>query len=303
MPKSIVFLNQTAGTLKSLPDPQRTIGELLARSGIDPSLKYVPPAELRTECKRALDSDVRSIIVGGGDGTLSTAAGVLAGSETPLGILPLGTLNHFAKDLGIPTQLEEAIAVIARGQISSVDLGEVNGRTFINNSSLGIYPRLVIRRELHQRLHGMRKWTAMLLAAASVIRRFPTLSVTVTLDEQIRTAKTPLVFIGNNTYQLNGLTLGTRERVDAGELSLCLAHATSRWQILKLILSAILGTLDQARDFESFSVRECRIDSRRRHLSLALDGEVTPFQFPLEYKIRPAALRVFTPPPASSGQG
>ena len=112
-------------------------------------------------------------MVGGGDGSIRAVAGVLADSDVPLGVVPLGTLNHFAKDLGIPLKVEDAAATIAAGRTRLVDLAEVNGETFINNSSIGIYPYMVIDRERRRAQHKLTKWMAMVPAFFRMLRHFP----------------------------------------------------------------------------------------------------------------------------------
>ena len=90
------------------------------------------------------------VAAGGGDGTVNAVASVLVGTETTLGVLPLGTLNHFAKDIGIPLEMEEALAVLRDGKVQHVDVGTVSDRIFINNSGLGLYPDMVFNRERRQ---------------------------------------------------------------------------------------------------------------------------------------------------------
>ncbi len=122
--------------------------------------------ELRSITRSALREKPRIIVAGGGDGTLSAVASLLVGTDTALGVLPLGTLNHFARDLRIPTQLDQAVAVLAAGYQTRIDLGEVNGRTFLNNSSLGLYPGIVRDRERQQRSLGRGKRWALVLGRA-----------------------------------------------------------------------------------------------------------------------------------------
>ena len=110
------------------------------------------------------------VVAGGGDGTLSAVAAALVGTDTALGVLPMGTLNHFAKDLGIPLKLEKAVQTLFTGKIARVDVGEVNGRIFLNNSSIGFYPRIVQARKREQR-RGRSKWVAFAQAAATVFRK------------------------------------------------------------------------------------------------------------------------------------
>lgn len=295
--KAIVLLNGAAGTLaaKAGQTGAEAVAEALAQAGIDADIRTVAGTDLRTEAEAAVRAQCDVLIVGGGDGTLSTVAGVLIDTPLPLGVLPLGTLNHFAKDLGIPADLAGAVAVIAAGHVGSVDVGEVNGRIFINNSSLGLYPHMVRDREAQQSRHGSSKWVAMVFAMFKIFRRFPLLKVRLTTDTDSVVRQAPLVFVGNNCYQLDLFNIGSRACLNRGELSLYVANAQTRWGIMKLSIRAMFGLLKQSRDFEAFCLSSCLIETRRRQLHVAVDGEVIQLASPLQYQVRPAALRVCVP--------
>jgi diacylglycerol kinase family enzyme len=232
------------------------------------------------------------IVAGGGDGTVSTVAAALAGGTTPLGVLPLGTLNHFAKDLGLPLELAEAVAQIASGATRRVDVGEVNGRVFVNNSSLGLYPDIVHDRERQRKRLGRGKWPALVWASVAALRRFPFLSVRLAVDGSERRRRTPFVFIGNNAYRMEGFAIGEREALDSGRLSLYVAQRAGRLRLLLLALRALVGRLKQARDFDAMLASEIVVESRHRRLRVATDGEITVMTPPLRYRIRPATLLV-----------
>ena len=242
-----------------------------------------------------------AVAAGGGDGTVGTVASGLVGSETALGVLPLGTLNHFAKDLGVPLDPDEAARTIATGRIRTVDVGEVNGRIFVNNSSLGLYPSVVRGREREQRL-GRSKWVAFFWAALAVLKRHPSLTIRLECDDgQTVTRRTPLVFIGNNRYEMNGLKIGSRPRLDAGTLSVYLLHHERAVSLLRMGLEAVFGQLRRGVGFDFLSAHTVRIDVRRRKVHVATDGEVSTADPPLHYKIHPRALRVIVPAPEEPG--
>ncbi|MDT7688504.1 MAG: hypothetical protein QOE46_1263 [Acidobacteriota bacterium] len=250
-------------------------------------------AEMTELAQRALSEGVRAVVAGGGDGTVSTVAGALAGTELPLGVLPLGTLNHFAKDLRVPLALEEAARNICEGRVVSVDVGEVNGQVFINNSSLGLYPRIVRRREKLQEREGSGKWSAFVRASLAVLRRYPFLDVRLDADGRQIVRKTPFVFIGNNEYQMESLQIGARDCLDAGHLSLYVARRTGRLGLLRLAVSALFGRLRQAHDFDALCAQEIWVETHRpKRLPVATDGEVTVMTTPLHYRVRPGALKV-----------
>jgi diacylglycerol kinase family enzyme len=273
----------------------RDIAARLRAAGADAHVQVVPSGELLDRLKAAAAARPERLVVAGGDGTMNAAASVLAGSDTALGVLPLGTLNHFARDLGI-ADLDAAVKAALDGKVRRIDVGEVNGRVFVNNSSIGLYPAMVHRREKQQRRLGRSKWHAMLWAAAGVLRRHPFLDLELELGREARRRRTPFVFVGNNVYRMQGFDIGARERIDAGVLSLYLAHRTGRLGLVLLALRALVGRLYEGDDFEAATIARLRIDGRRhKRLLVARDGEVEAMDLPLEYRIRPSALRVLVP--------
>ena len=149
-------------------------------------------------------------------------------------MLPLGTFNHFAKDLGIPLDLEEAVGVVAAGHVRRVDVGEVNGRVFLNNSSIGVYPEVVAERDAVTRRFGWPKWAALVRAGVPAFARFPVLTLQLSGEGGTTVVRTPFALIGNNRYEVAPLTLGERTRLDGGELGVYTAHgATRRGMLLR----------------------------------------------------------------------
>jgi diacylglycerol kinase family enzyme len=291
----IVVLNRNAGgeTTEGL---EAKLGELFRENRVDPVILHAGEGvDLHGLLAGNHVGRDAIVVAGGGDGTVSAVAAELVGTDKTLGVLPLGTLNHFAKDLGIPLDLEDAVRIVAHGRVSVVDVGEVNGRVFVNNSGLGIYPQVVAQREAEQERHGTRKWPAFARAALSVFRRYPFLKLRVHLEGEERLLKTAFVFVGNNQYEVTGLKIGGRACLSAGKLGFYVANRTSRFGLLRLAFRAMVGRLNQARDFEAFCIDEARIESRKRALLVATDGEVTRMEPPLHYRIRPRALRVLVP--------
>jgi diacylglycerol kinase family enzyme len=274
------------------------IGEAFRARGVEAAITIGSAAELRAAAKRAVGQGARVIVAGGGDGTVSTVASVVAGTATALGVLPLGTLNHFAKDLGIPLALEAAVETIRAGHTATVDVGSVNDRTFINNSSLGLYPQLVWERERLRR-QGRHRWTAFAHAVAYVWAHYRRLHAIVRRDGERRIVRTPFVFVGNNEYHTQGLQMGGRRNLTSGDLHLCMAPGMTRLAVVRVLLKALIGRLGGVDRFESLLVPEVVIEARRRRLAVALDGELTVLRPPLHYRIRPAALRVLVPVPAA----
>jgi len=235
-----------------------------------------------------------TIVAGGGDGTISTVANEVAKAGKILGVLPLGTLNNFSKDLGIPQTLPEAVRTIASGEVKTIDLAEVNGRIFINNSSIGLYPKIVLKRVEHQRL-GRGKWNATFWATLQMFRLSPFLKVRIELNGRTFLRKTPFVFVGNNEYEMDLYNIGRRISMDDAELSVYFLHRGGRWGVTLLLFHTLFGRLRQWKDFEEVSTDEVTIQTRRKKLHVALDGEVREMRTPLIYRTLPKALKVIVP--------
>jgi diacylglycerol kinase family enzyme len=251
--------------------------------------------EMIATARRALEGGAHMVAAGGGDGTINAVASVMVGSGVRFGVLPLGTLNHFAKDLGIPLDLDEAVRNLATGVPREVDVGEVNGRIFLNNSSLGLYPDIVRDREKQQRRLGRGKWPAALWATLAALRRYPFLSMRLTVKGETLARRTPFVFIGNNRYTMQGLAIGERDCLDDGLLSLYVAQRPTRLGLLRFALDALRGKLGSERDFDVLEAAGFEIDTHRHRVHVATDGEVTVMNPPLRYRVRPGALTVMVP--------
>lgn len=262
-------------------------------------VRLVKGGEMARAAREAAGQGATVVVAAGGDGSVSAVAGVLAGTETVLGVMPMGTLNHFARDLGIPLELDGAARVIAAGEARPVDVGEVNGHVFVNNASIGIYPTMVRRRdEMRQRL-GRGKWAAMMAAGLSLLRRHPMIHLRIDMEDRCVEQRTPFVFVGNNNYEISLLSLGTRASIDRGELCLYYARRTGRWGLIRLALRAVLGTLKQDKDFEAMCLKEVYIESGRSRLWMGVDGEVKEVAPPLRFRSWAGALKVLMP---SSGE-
>ena len=254
--------------------------------------------EILQAATAAIRAHAPAVVAAGGDGTVSAVASRLAGTDVPLGVVPMGTLNHFAKDLGIPLALEAAVSTITEGHQAAVDAAEVNGRLFINNSSLGLYPDIVLDRERQRRRLGRGKWRALLAASVHAARKYPVLALQLELDGKRWERQSAFVFVGNNEYQMEGFEIGERASLSDGRLSLYVTQRTGRFGLLRLALRALTRRLRQARDFDIVTARSLTVRTPHQHMRVATDGEVNVMRTPLEYRVRPGALKVFVPVPA-----
>jgi diacylglycerol kinase family enzyme len=192
-----VLLNRGGGAVAANPEIADKVRDALAGAGIDAEIELVTGGECSVRCRAVAERGDPLLVVGGGDGTISAAASAIVGTETRLGILPLGTLNHFARDLGIPTDLDEAAKLIAADSDRRVDVAEMNGRIFINNSAIGLYPLMVIDRDLQRKRFGRSKKLAMIVASFRTLARFGHQRLTLTVNDEKERIETPLLFVGN----------------------------------------------------------------------------------------------------------
>jgi diacylglycerol kinase family enzyme len=287
----VVIVNAGSGQGNDQALADRIAAAFRAAGG-DADVRLARGGEIEAEVRRAVAERPDVIVAGGGDGTVSAVSAGLIDGDIALGVLPLGTLNHFAKDLGLPLELEAAVAHVVRGRPTRVDAGEVNGRVFVNNSSLGLYPDIVRDRERQQKRLGRGKWPALAWATLAALRRYSFMSVRLSVDGRDQHWRTPFVFVGNNAYRMEGFAIGERSGLADGVLSLYVAQRPGRLRLLELALRALLGRLRQARDFVAMSATEIVVESRHHRLRVATDGEVTVMTPPLVYRIRRASLSV-----------
>jgi diacylglycerol kinase family enzyme len=290
-----VIINRGGGSFAD--DSADKLAPLFETHGIEAGILAVEPGELDRHCTEvAKDAGVDALVAAGGDGTISTAAAAVAGTDMPLGILPLGTLNHFARDAGIPLDLEAAVAAIAGRRTRRVDVAEVNGRVFINNSAVGMYPKLVRDRETQQEQLGRGKKRAMIVAAARGLWRFSHHRLTLRIEGREAPVETPLLFVGNNRYEMGLLSLGKREAIDQGALCIYAPLARSALSFVAISLRAVFGRQDEQASFLTVDgVQAVEIGSPRRMLIVATDGEAQPMETPLRYRIRAGALKLIVP--------
>lgn len=273
-----------------------------AREALDVSGAFevheVPPADIADEVRRLVDGGAKRILVAGGDGTIATAAAALLDTNTELAILPGGTLNHFARDLGISTVAAEAVEVAANPGTRKVDVGVVNGRVFLNTSSVGGYVRFVRTRERLERHLGYR--AASFLAAVRMAATVRRMGVEIEVDGQARLFRTPLVFIGVGERELRFPVLGRRVHDGKRGLHVMVVKGRSRLRFIAIGATAVLRGLDavsRTGHFDDVIADRLRITTRGAGW-VAVDGEVALLATPLDYELRCGALSVVCPPPS-----
>jgi diacylglycerol kinase family enzyme len=274
--------------------PDAEIAAALKKAGIAADIQHLP-ADREASSLEKLAEPYDVLAAMGGDGTVSAVAAVAVATNKTFAVLPAGTLNHFARDAGIPLNLEESVALLASRHTTRVDVGMVSGKMFLNNASIGAYPRMV-RQRTRARERG---WPRPIASAGAIIDtwlRLRNLTFRVRIGDLQVVRRSPLIVIGNGEYEVDGLSVGKRRSISDGTLSLYVAPHSSRLDALALPFRILLRRIQQDPRFEAW--RGATIDvSLRRPVSIALDGEVMTLQSPLRFSVRPGALRVIVPAP------
>jgi diacylglycerol kinase family enzyme len=290
-----VLINRGGGAVAADSAIGDKVAEALKGAGIDAQIELIDGGDCEIRSRVVAERGDPLLIVGGGDGTIGAAASALIATETRLGILPLGTLNHFARDLEIPTELDEAAKLIAGGEERRVDVAEMNGRIFINNSAIGLYPLMVVDRDLQRRRFGRSKRLAMLVASIRALARFNHRRLTLIVnDEKQGRVDTPLLFVGNNDYRLDIGAPGKRESLDDGELCVLVMRKKTRRGLIAASVRALFNRSRPDDMVRIDGVERLQVSSSGQ-LAVSLDGEVVRAEPPLDYKIRKQALRVIAP--------
>jgi YegS/Rv2252/BmrU family lipid kinase len=293
----IVLLNRGGGGAGD--DARERVAAALAKAGIDAPIEAVEGGQLAARATAAVEGGATLVIAAGGDGTMSAVAGALAGSDTALGLLPLGTLNHLARDLGIAFDLDEAAAVIAAGNRRTIDLAELNGRPFVNNSAIGLYPLMVVDRDLQRKRLGRSKRLAMLVASLRTLARFHHHRLRLRINNsQTELLDTPLLFVGNNEYSVSLPGAGVRAALDDGRLCVLVLRKKGALGLLAATLRALIGWTRDDDMIRLEDVTRLEVSCAATHLTVAIDGETVRLATPLQYAIQPGALTVLAPAPA-----
>ena len=295
--KAIVVYNDQAGVAGNGPDQitPETIRALFAAAGVVAEVQAAHGPGIDVALREAVARRPEVIFAGGGDGTISAAAAHLVNTGITLGVLPIGTLNHFARDIGVPLPLREAITALATAPVRAVDVAEVNGHIFINNCSLGSYAEAVRRRDALRRTHGHGKWWAMVLASWAVFRELRRLRLQIQTPDRLVSLRTPFVLVSNNRYTGSVLSSSLRPNLDEGRLWLYTTRVHRRAAFIRLMWQSLTRRIDAADELEVHSVTEASITISRGILPVAADGEVIDVKPPLVFQIHPGALRVLAP--------
>ena len=288
-PSLKAFLNSECGNAEKAR-------EALATAGFD--LEAVRAQEIERTLKKSIDQGTKRILVAGGDGTIATAAALVSKSDIELAILPGGTLNHFARDHHIPTDLGKAALVASSGVVVGADIGYVNDCVFLNTSSIGAYVSFVRDREQYEKRVGYT--IASAIAFVRTLTELRAFTVTLEVEGTRKTYRSSLVFIGVGERELQLPKLGSRVENGRRGLHVMIVRGRKRARLFAVALAGIAKGTKQAEklpEFDEFIVDSCRIDLVRPSATIGLDGELKRLQTPLDYRIDRDALRLVVAPP------
>lgn len=296
MPNTIaVILNPDAGLGNHQEDVRRAVEAMQDQGRHMRLIRLAPEKPWKVQIDTLLAEGVETMVAAGGDGTVNSIAACLLDTDCRLGVVPTGTVNHFAKHIGMPREVAAALEVIGRGHTERIDVGEVNGIPFLNFSSLGLYADILTAFIERQRL-GWPKRLALLRAVMDIVRPYPPLHIGFAKEANEIKVRTPLVLIGNNRYDLGGIhLLQAGDGLRDGILQVAYLHNHGRLGLLRLCLSAFCRVGQLQRDVTVTGLRSFQITSPQDSLPVAIDGEMRLLQPPLQYDVRPQALRVIVP--------
>ncbi|MCC6588387.1 MAG: hypothetical protein IT168_16965 [Bryobacterales bacterium] len=290
---ALLIVNGSAGWDKKTEVPALT-RQILQKRGIGCTVKKVEAGtDIGSIAADAVRAGVGYVIAGGGDGTLRAVAQALAGTDATLGVLPVGTLNHFARDLDIPLDIHDAVEVAGAGVPAEVDVGEVNGRVFINNVVLGLYP--IYRFERNARELGGWSRLAMVMGALGILWRYPVVTARLSVEGRERNYRSPLIAICNNEHAMQGSKPWQRQTLREGKLWIYVLRDRSRWGMARVLANILFGRFKSRDEFDVLRAAEVTIETRGRSVGVSIDGEVVKMSPPLIFRSRPRALRVMVP--------
>ncbi|MFC7704656.1 diacylglycerol/lipid kinase family protein [Plastorhodobacter daqingensis] len=247
------------------------------------------------QARQALSEGHAVIVAAGGDGTICGIAAALAGSDTPMGVLPLGTFNYFARSLGIPADLEAAVALLQDGVPRRIPVGRVNGRVFLNNASIGAYPAILAMRERVYDRWGRSRAAAYWSVLRALLGGRHAMMLDLDLDGERRQLRSPLVFVMLNAFQLEQLSLDGQEIIENGRFAVFIAPEKGRWGMIRSAIALATGRLSRSRDFELLGARDLTIATPAARNRVARDGERARLEGPFHFTLEQGALEVLVP--------
>lgn len=295
--KLCVILNRESGTLVTLgPDVvEQQLREVFEELGCEAKIRQVMGKDVESALTEARDSDADAVIVGGGDGTVATAAHVFAKHDKTLGILPLGTFNLAARDVGMPLDLKEAARALVDAPAGQMDLLDVAGKLYMCVVVLGFYPALVMGQPEY---HG--SWIVKSLRTfwdtMRSITTFPPLHLNLLTDGKVQSFRTRIALMANNDYEDMFGIIPKRRSLDAGYFTVYVSRHQSHFGLARSVLAWLFGRWKEDREITALRATDIEIQVRRRkRIPVMMDGELQKIPVPFHVKLLPKVLRVIAP--------
>lgn len=290
--KGLLFLNPRSGVSLQAGE-SATLGAAAENAGLD-LIPLTGDVDVAATVRQRLQEGTRLFVAAGGDGTINHVMQALVNTDATLGVIPVGTYNHFAKDLGIPLDWRSALNVALAGETQQIDTARANDRFFVNNLSMGLYPELVARREELGRNYP--RWKARLWAVYWTFRKYPHVTLTIETEHHQEVVRTHVFMLSNNTYDLSRMGIeAPRGTLSEGRLSVYWLPHLPRVALMKFVAHYLAGRVREAPGFRSFRTRRMKVQSALPTLHLGLDGELFTMHTPLVITIVPQSLWVKVP--------
>ena len=245
------------------------------------------------------------VVAAGGDGTINAVANAVLGSGCPFGVIPQGTFNYFGREHAISQDSSRAAQVLLRGRLAPVQAGKINGRLFLINASVGLYPKLLEDREAWKQQFGRSRFVAFLSGMATLLKARGQLDLRIESAGQATSLRTPTLFVGNNRLQLAqaGIDAQQANAVGHGQLAAVAVRPIGTLALFGLLLRGVLGRIGEAENIRSFSFRRLTVTPRRmKRIKVATDGEIVWMQTPLVFEVAPEPLLLLVPMPGDGAE-
>lgn len=292
MNAGLMFFNPSSGGRRP-PSGAAALEQAAADAGLEVH-RITTDLDIASVVRERLRLGRCLVVAAGGDGTIQHVIQPLVNNaEATLAVIPTGTYNHFARDLGIPLDWRAALDVALHGTTQVIDAAQVNDRFFVNNVSLGLYPELVARRE--ERGRDYPRWKARLWAAYATLHKYPHVTFTVESEHHQEVIRSHVFMVSNNSYDLSRIGIeAPRNALTEGRLSVYWLPHLRRLALFRFIGRYLAGRVHETPGFRSFRTSRLRVQSRHRHLHVGVDGEVFTMELPLVISIVPQGLQVRT---------
>ena len=296
-----IVINEGSGKQDG-ESPRDTIAALLAAAGRRHEFIVIPDPKRIAEVAKAVVAQARKadgiVVAVGGDGTLSAVAQAVIGSGCAFAVLPQGTFNYFARTHGISQELAESVPALLRATVEPVQVGRVNGRVFLVNASIGLYPEILQARESSKQLLGRSRWVAIYSGLRTLMREGRNLYLEIESESERRKVRTPSLFVGNNRLQLERVGLPEEAALAGGRLAGIMVRPIGQLAMFGLALRGALGQLGETDNVLHFAFQRLSVSPKgQRRTKMAIDGEIMWMRTPLVIDVSPDPLPLMMPQP------